>query len=267
MDERQTNLVPLIAQAITILIATGFVISLLYDWGFAKALGVNLRSIPLTTEDFFYTGVLWLPYLIIFVTASIAWEFYFKRVENGLTEEEIIQSSRNPESTRRFRDGPWRLMQWTAPIVASTFLLVGDTVSAVLPFMLSIMWMTFAEWTYSRPLIQARRNWKIHALFTFAPIILIFSFFSGYNAAVTAASQNTSTINVLTSEQRTIHGRLLRELSRGLLLLNKANRVVFIPWQKVTSITDESSYKPFQGIPCEWFQYCVEKAANKKIEK
>ena len=254
----------MVAEAIAILVAIGFVISVIYDWGFVYAIGIDLMSLPTTISDHFRTGVVWFPYLLAFIFIYFAVEFQFQRVEMGLTEQEIVESSKNPEKLKKFREGPWKLIKWTAPLAIFNYILIGDIMSSALPLMLSIMWMGFAEWCYSAPLIQLRRNWESQAAFTFLPIIFIIAFFSGYNAAVDASMREPKQVNVTFSQQhQPLNGNLLREFERGIFILSDDGHVNFIPWEQIKRIKTVETYKPFRGILCEWFHICTDTASNK----
>ncbi|SDN39923.1 hypothetical protein SAMN04488516_10212 [Desulfonauticus submarinus] len=254
----------MVAEGITIVVAIGFVISVIYDWGFVYAIDIDLMSLPTTISDHFRTGVIWFPYLLAFVLMYFAVEYQFQRVEKGLTEQEIIESSKNPEKLKKFREGPWKLIKWTAPLAVFNYILIGDIMSSALPLMLSILWMGFAEWCYSAPLIKLRRSWESQAAFTFLPIIFILAFFSGYNAAVDASMRKPKQV-IITFSQKSPHlkGKLLREFERGVFILNHNDHVTFIPWGQIKSIKTVEKYKPFRGILCEWFQICTETASNK----
>ena len=263
-NETRTFSIGMVAEAIAILVAIGFVISVIYDWGFVYAIGIDLMSLPTTISDHFRTGVVWFPYLLAFIFIYFAVEFQFQRVERGLTEQEIVESSKNPEKLKKFMEGPWKLIKWTAPLAIFNYILIGDIMSSALPLMLSIMWMGFAEWCYSAPLIQLRRNWESQAAFTFLPIIFIIAFFSGYNAAVDASMREPKQVNVTFSQQhQPLNGNLLREFERGIFILSDDGHVNFIPWEQIKRIKTVETYKPFRGILCEWFHICTDTASNK----
>ncbi len=256
----------MVVEVVAIVVAVGFVISVIYDWGFVYALGLDLMNLPTTTSDHFRTGLLWFPYLLTFVFMFFAVEFQFQRVERGLSEQEIIENSKNPEKTKKFREGPWKLIKWTAPLAIFNYILIGDIMSSILPLMFSIIWMGFAEWCYFAPLIQLRRNRESQTAFTFLPIIFILAFSSGYNAAVNTAIREPNKINVTRIQPLTsLQVNLLREFDRGILILSEDSKISFVPWGQVQTITNEKLYKPFRGVLCEWFQRCPENVSNKPI--
>ena len=161
----------LLSSGIAIIVPGGCFISVIYDWGFLYALNLGFRDVPTTITDHFRTGLVWFPYLIALVIAYYAIEFQFQRVERGLTEEEIVSTSKNPERLKKFREGPYKLLTWMAPLGVLNFLMIGDAVASIFPLFLSITWISFAGWCYSAPLIQIRRSRFVQLAFTLLPVI------------------------------------------------------------------------------------------------
>ena len=115
MSESNPLTIKVLAEGAAVVVAIGFVVSVMYDWGFVRALSLDFAYLPTTTSDHFRSGLLWFPPLLVGVLLYVAVEFQFQRVERGLTEKEIVESSSNPERMRKFREGPWKLVAWTAP--------------------------------------------------------------------------------------------------------------------------------------------------------
>jgi hypothetical protein len=252
-----SSLIKCIAEAVAAIVAAGFVISVVYDWGFIRALGMGFAELPTTTADHFRSGLLWFPPLAAAGLVYVAIEFQFQRVERGLTEKEIIESSRKPEWTRKFRGGPQKLFAWMTPLLVITYALVGDAYSTLPPWVLAIVWMSFSDWCYSTPLIKQRRNRAVQLGFTFVPIIGILAYFSGYNAAIDAAFRKPVEVTLERPQPlQPISGSLLRTLDRGVLILPENKLIQFVPWNQVQGIVQKTSYHPFRGLLCEWFKKC-----------
>lgn len=126
MTESSPLTIKTLAEGVALIVAIGFIVSVIYDWGFFRALGLDFAYLPTTTADHFRSGLLWFPPLLgaVFVYAAI--EYQFQRVERGLTEKEIVESSSNPEKLRKFRAGPWKTFVWMAPVYVVTYVLIGD---------------------------------------------------------------------------------------------------------------------------------------------
>lgn len=269
MSESSPLTIRSLAEGATVIVAIGFVVSVIYDWGFVNALGLDFAYLPTTTSDHLRSGLLWFPPLLAMVFGYAALEFHFQRVERGLTEKEIVESSSNPKWMLKFRDGPGKLMAWTAPFFVVTYALIGDAFAAVLPMTSAVAWLGFAEWCYSPPLIRQRRNRYVQLGFTFLPIIGILAFFTGYNAAVDAAIRHPTEVTIERPEPLTAaSGNVLRTLDKGVLLLTTSGAIQFTPWNQVMSIVNRKAYTPFRGVLCEWFKRCPQKdnATNKPVQ-
>lgn len=238
-----------LAESAAVVVAIGFIVSIIYDWGFVRALGLDFACLPTVTADHFRSGLLWFPPLLGVVLAYMAIEFQFQRVERGLTEQEIVESSSNPAAMRNLRQGPWKLVAWTAPVYIVAYVFIGDAFASLLPLMSSIAWMGFAEWCYAAPLIKQRRNKNLQLGFTFLPIVGILAYFNGYNAGVDAVVRKPIEVTVERLDPLTaVSGKNLRMIEKGVLLLNTNNSIQFIPWNQVVSIVNKKVYTPFRGV-------------------
>ena len=257
MSDSNPHTIKTLAEGAAVIVTIGFVVSVIYDWGFVRALGLDFSYLPTITSDHFRSGLLWFPPLLGGVLLYAAVEFQIQRVERGLTEKELVESSSNPEGMRKFREGPYKLLAWTAPVYVVIYILIGDLFASLLPWTTAIAWMGFAEWCYSAPLIRIRRDKNLQMVFTFLPIIGIIAFFSGYNAAIDAATRKPTEVAIERSEPLSaITGNVLRTLVKGILLLNTNSSIQFIPWNQVKSVVNKKAYKPFRGVLCEWFKFC-----------
>lgn len=250
-----------LTEGVALTVALGFVVSVIYDWGFFYALDLDFSAIPTTTSDHFRTGVLWFPKLLAIILVYFAIEFQFKRVERGLTEDEIVGASTSPSKLKAFREGPQKLVKWIAPLAVLNYILIGDAYSSALPIMLSITWVAFADWCYSAPLIEMRRSRGAQVTFMFLPIVAILAFFSGYNAAVDGVSRDPVDIVIERGQASPINGRVLRTFERGVFILGDGNRFLLIPWEQVHAVHTEEPYAPFRGVLCEWFGHCASEKA------
>jgi hypothetical protein len=251
--------VGLIAETTTVLVAAGFIVSVVYNWGYMHALGLALGSLPLTTADQFRSGLLWFPWLLAGLVAYAAIEFQIRRVERGLTEEEIIQSSPNPKRTRKLRASSWVLLKWLAPLIVIGFVLFGDLDAAPMPMALAVLWIAFAEWCFSAPLVQQRHSIWLHAGFTILPIYVLWAFFGGYNAAVDATIREPTLVTVdLAHSPIPVTGKFLRSLDHGVLLLDSAGTLQVLSMSDVDRISYNKPYTPYRGLLCEWWNgFCA----------
>ena len=72
-------------------------LSVVYDYGFFYILGTGFSEMPTTISDHLRSSLTWIPETIIVILAVVAIEMFNRRIEQGKTEEEIIQSSKEPK--------------------------------------------------------------------------------------------------------------------------------------------------------------------------
>ena len=251
------------AKGIGVLATTALVLSIIYDWGFLFALGIGFIELPTAMGDHIRSALVWLPNALLGLFIGAAIEFLTQRIERGLTEEEIIQSSKNPERLRKFRASPVVLFRVTAPVVVASFVLLGDSFRAILPIVLMIVWSMVSEWATSAPLIRLRRNRTVMAAFHWLPIVFFLVFFVGYNKAADLASRNVPHFKVkLTGEKPPIEVNVLRYLDKGALIVQPSTKAVsLVGWSQIASIDAIEPYKPYTGLLGGWLN---KKAASNK---
>ena len=86
------------AKASGVLAACALILSIIYDWGFFFALNIGFIDIPTSIGDHIRSALIWLPKTLFSFFIVFAIEFINQRIERGLTEEEIILSSKKPKS-------------------------------------------------------------------------------------------------------------------------------------------------------------------------
>ena len=251
-----------VASAVTLAVPAGLVVSIFFDFGFFSALGLSFVDTPTSIGDHFRTGIIWFPIIVLLFIGYLAVEFQIQRVEKGLTEQEIVDGAKNPEKTRRFRAGPYRLVVVFAPVIVVFYLLIGDVQAGLVPAAASITWMIFSAWCNSSPLILLRRPKVVRDAFIFGPIIVIVAYFSGYNKAIEQALTKPELIEVESDDGTTSTFRSLRAFENGFLVINQDDEIRLLSWGIIRSYSFLEPYKPFRGIICEWFDVCsnVEKA-------
>jgi len=255
--KKQSMTVQDIGQLVGIIVVFGFIVSLIYDWGFFRSLGIGYHDIPSSIADHFRTGLIWAPPLFGIFIFYLALEFQIQRIEKGLSEEEIVNSSKNPDKTRRFRESPYRFIIWFCVLAALTYILVGDIASSIPTVAFAVVWLVFADWCYAAPLIQLRRNEWIQFLFKYLPAAAILAYASGYSAGTDAAFRHRCSITInMVGNGAKIEGSYLRGFESGLLYLAKDDKPTFIRWDSLSSYTFDTKYTPYKGLLCSWFNFC-----------
>ena len=229
------------------------VASLIYDWGFYSALSLSFLEVPTAMSDHVRSALIWFPKVFACLITLFVFEMLTRSIEKGMTEEELIQSSPNPSRTRRFREGPWRLIAYTSIFPVAGYILVGAVFLHALPLALCILWFAFSVWAQSHPRIIARRPRAYRMAAHFVPPIIIWLYFAGYTEAVRLYDTATP-IARLTNSSSTIDSVvLLRLLDKGALVKEPSSAVAFRPWSEIKKLETPGKYTPAQGIICVWF--------------
>jgi len=258
-----TKTLEIVAKGTGVLATTALVLSIIYDWGFLFALGLSFIEVPTSIGDHIRSALVWLPNTLLGIFAGLTIEFFNQRIERGLTEEEIIQSSKHPKLLRNFRASPAILFRVFAPVAVASFVLLGDPYRAILPICLMVVWSMFSEWATSVPLIRLRRSKTMVTLFHWLPMVFFLVFFSGYNKAADMASRSDPHFRVvLTGGKAPTEVNILQYLDRGALVVQPSTKSVsLLGWSQVASIEVIEPYKSYTGLFGSWFR---EKAASNK---
>jgi len=254
-----------LAKASGVLAACALILSVIHDWGFFFALDIGFIDIPSSIGDHIRSALIWLPNTLFCFFIVIAIEFVNQRIEHGLTEEEIIQSSKKPERLRKFRQGPAVLFRILAPVLVAGFLLIGDFYRGILPIALVICWAMFSEWVNNAPLIKICRSKTTQKIFHWLPMIFFFVFFLGYNNASDLASDIVPHFKLtLSNADQTLEVNILRQVEKGTLVIDpKTKKITLISWAEVLNLEPIEPYKPYFGIFGRFFDKKVNPASNK----
>ena len=244
----------LLVKLLGIAASVSLAVSLTFDWGFYAALNLSFLEVPTVISDHVRSALIWLPKIVTAFAGIFVFEMLTKRIEQGMTEDEIIQSSSNPDRTKQLRNGPLKLIALISILTVIAYLLMGDIFLGTLPFGLIVIWFMFSMWAQSHPRIIERRPYLLKLAAHFLPPIAIWSFFSGYTDAVRIFQSTPPNFQViLISNATPEHVTLLRQLDKGLLVKEANNIVTFRPWSEIRKIETSGKYIPSKGILCSRF--------------
>lgn len=249
-----TSTLDLATKAIAVAASLSLAASLLFDWGFYSALNLSFLEIPSVFSDHVRSGLLWFPKVLTSFGAFFVYEMLSQRIEKGMTEEELIQSSANPERMRRFRNSPQKLFAYLSVLIVIGYILAGDVFLSGLPVGLCVVWMTFSVWVQSPTRIVVRRPLALRLAIHLLPPIAIWLYFAGYSEAVRLYQPSTAISHLtITGTAMPESVVLLRQLDKGLLVKESNESVGFRPWSEVKKIETPGKYVPARGIACGWF--------------
>jgi hypothetical protein len=194
--------------------------------------------------------LVWLPNAAISLAGLVIIELALKRLEHGMTEEEIIQSSSNPERTRKIRNSPTKMLYVVIVLMVATYVLFGSRFSFNLQLPLICLWFIFSAWVNSHPRIQESRPEYLRLIIHWVPPILIFLFFMGqnsFNGIADSAPEHLIKIN--NSKENAIEASVLRNLENGVLIYHHESKTFqFIGWSNIANIKHQYKKSYFRGI-------------------
>jgi len=232
---------------------TSLLASLVYDWGFFSALSLSFLEIPSSLSDHVRSALLWFPKVFASFGAIVVFEMLTRRIEKGMTEDEIVRTSPNPERTRKLRAGPLRMMTYMSVFAVAGYILAGSVFLHALPLALCVIWFTFSVWAQSAPLILARRPVAFRLAAHFVPPVIIWLYFAGYTEAVRLYETSAQPAKLTNTSSTNETVTLLRLLDKGALVKEASGAIAFRPWSEIKHLETPGKYTPAQGILCVWF--------------
>ena len=173
-----TSGLELATKALAVGATLSLVASLIYDWGFFSALSLSFLELPTALTDHVRSALIWLPKVFASLGALVVFELATRRIEKGMTEEEIVQLSPKPDRTRKFGEGPMKLFTYISVFAFSGYIIAGSVFLHALPLALCIVWFAFSLWAQSHPRIIARRPMSYRLAAHFVPPLIIWLYFS-----------------------------------------------------------------------------------------
>ena len=215
-------------------------LSIVYDYGFFTTLGSSFSEMPTTLSDQLRSSLTWIPTTLTAVLSVFVLELFNRRIEQGMTEEEIIQSSPTPKFTAWFRNSPKYLI--IALALSVPFALFFDIVLPIQAwqFSLIIIWFLLHNLLFGHERIVQRTSREFRTLIRWVPAILLFIAFQG---AITANNikAGSGAEYVFKLEKTEIVGTLVRTFDKYYLLWNKdKEKIVLLSANKVVQFYPKS---------------------------
>ena len=248
--------------------ALSVVVSFIYDWGFFTALGISFEDAPTTITDHLRSWLLWLPALGVVATIAVAKELFIRRLEHGMTEDEIVEASPNPERTARARNRPYKVIAAMGPILILLWAFLGDGFFEGFLVGLAISWVAFMGWVFGHYNMWTRHPfWFRWSAFALLPVPIFF-FYLGFvsierGGLIPPWGSGTYTIHVEGTNKSTRSVKVLRSFEKW-LLVQEADAVVWIPVDHIRRM-EVQKQEPYRGLLCTlWRSLCVPSRAEVK---
>jgi hypothetical protein len=248
-----------LGKAVGVIAAASLTTSIVYDWGFYYALDLSFSDLPTSLADHIRSTLVWAPVVACTAFLSMIYELLTRRIEGGMTEEEIIQGSPNPERTSRMRSRPYKFMTILAVIILFSYILFGESFSSGLPIALMLVWFSFSSWANRHPRILERRPPALSFMIHWIPPFIIWMAFAGYNDARSQIKQEQPRHIVCLKEapQAVLRTNVVRTFERGVLIKTPGEKnTIFLAWPSIQTMQSKYERKLFRGILCNLFNLC-----------
>ncbi len=223
------------AHALPSLAAALLVVSVAYDYSFLWALGLSFDDIPSSLAEHVRSAIVWAPKLVIAALLYAAVEMFLKRVEGGLSEEELIARSPTPRFTRALRRSGDLAMAVAAALVATIGpLLSSDSQWVFLSFLVTWGFLTLS--VVQHPRLRLLFPTSPARFLLIAPIVLSMVGLYGYQAGARLMTP-ASPIWELTIRQadstRILKLRGMRRFSSFAIAVDEERKVSVIPHESI----------------------------------
>ncbi|TAK60630.1 hypothetical protein [Methylobacter sp.] len=247
------NLAESVGKILAVAGSVSFTASIIYDLGFYHRLGLSFLDVPSVLSDHVRSGLLWFPMVITILGCGLFFEMLCQRLEQGMTEQEILQSTSNPARTKTMRNKPLRFIGYISILQIILYFLIGEPLFTLNPYMFSIAWIVFSIWAQDHPRLIVRRPFVVRFLATLLPAIAILFYLTGNTEAARLFDKSAPTTQLTNSSDAVESVVLLRQLDKGILVRTSNGSITFNPWEEVKKIESPGKYNSTHGILCSRF--------------
>lgn len=248
------SIIERVGKITTVIASLSLLFSVVYDWGFISAIGLQFSEVPTSVSDHVRSWLLWLPHVIIGLFAILIFELLTRRIERGMTEDEIIHSSSNPLRTEKRRRRPFFAAGILGVSLVVLWLLFGEFFQDGVHMGLIITWFMFSGWVFSHPTVRARYSEGFRLIVHWTPPIMIFFFHLGGSDAALQLnpSRPTDVLQLKSSPAAAspLQVHILRGFDEWILVQDNNKQVLWIRSDDVLRIESHLERTPFRGIAC-----------------
>jgi hypothetical protein len=194
---------------IAIFTASMLCLSVIYDFGYFKYIGFSFSEAPTSVADHIRSSLVWLPTTVIGFFFIFVFELINRRVEQGMTEEELIESSPVPKFTKWFRESPKYLFILMAMSIPISWAFGVDHVLQAWLFSAVILWFVLHSWLFDHWRIIDRTSGEFFSISRWLPAIAMFVAIQGAISAEHVISSKEK-IYIFSTHSENIEAILLR---------------------------------------------------------
>ena len=212
--------------------AVSLILSVIYDWGFFRALDVELPTLPTNLSDHARAAINTVPPTALFAVLGAIYILLIKR-----SEKRVAKQPRFPR-LRRFGNDGWMIPVWISTFVGPLlYMLFGAKFLGLLAIGAPCMWLIFAHWLIREPPLSNFRPLPLFICIAWLPAAALIIYFRGTMEGH-AARELTSTHSIsVVAHSTPLTATILRSIDKGILVLSPDKKEVqFLPWASVTAI-------------------------------
>lgn len=248
-----------LGKAIGILTAITLCLSVIFDWGYLEALGLSFTDVPTTIADHVRDALLWVPAILSAVLGYTLLELMSRRIEHGLTEEELINQSRSPKRTAWLRRSPHKLFKVLAITIILLNFFFGDVFAKGMVFAAPFMTLEIIGWSLAHKRVANGISPLLQRGISIVVPLTVFMYFFGYWRGTEQFIEKPAVSLTLSEPSQSSQVTLLRQIEKGILVKDIAGKAIFYRWEDVKSISTPVIAPIKRNRICQWFDtLCIE---------
>lgn len=233
-----------------------FGLSVLHDWGYYKALGINFNEVPFTWADQLRFSLTWLPGSLSVLAISAAWGVIMVKAQKDVNAKEVWENDAEYQKRISIHSKVEKIgfaISFSCfAIGVVIWVLWGDTKWANMSILLSfwlyaVYWMGFSKSSFVSTWFKPNQ-WLLIMLI---PALWGYPFFSGFYSS---DIQKLDLVSIeIKSDVKRVEGyRLIRVYERGVLVTD-GTTMLFITNDQITRISRKQMQYKFIGVVGKWW--------------
>lgn len=232
-----------------------FVVSVVHEWMYFGVIDHELIRL-MQIGDYFSSLFKWVPGTLIAMFVGLALMYATRRVDGGMTEDELLARSPTPRFTKFLRGFEKYALRAMVFLGIPYFVLTSP--SPFFPFIgfsLSVGWVYFADWItgHARVLGWLDRRSRI-AVSGLPALAILIGTFGAFDATMTLSVPKGDR-EVVLKNGLAINVVLLRPLEVGLVVRQpETEQILVYPWAEVLELRQVSKMQSMQAVGCYLFE-------------
>ena len=234
-------------------------LSLSFDWGFLAALGFGFVESPITLTDHLGSWLEWLPWMAITAILVTLYELVSQRLERGMTEQEIVETSWDPTRSHKLREGYITLFKWLGPVILVNYLVLGAWVPvSMVALGIALTCYSVSGFIFGIPRMTNRYPLFFRRSFVAVVVGLPLLFYLGYQEAERRLTNTGFSYEISYNNENIPKGldkvQLLRTFERWLVVRDASTAITWVALKDVSRIEFRDKGVKYDGLLCIFFE-------------